>query len=137
MRASSSIRNALAISAGVVSMHQMGVCAHHQSCRFFGNGPVQLEFVHPSESSFQKCHCLSLGSFIRLFVSHEAFDLVSEEAADRCLTTGSENLGLLECLFTQLMVSFLFASCVSHNPFLLHVIYVSHVFTVKLNCPAS
>jgi hypothetical protein len=34
------------------------------------------------ETIVQKSHRLPLGAFIGLFISHQAFDLVSEEAAD-------------------------------------------------------
>jgi hypothetical protein len=53
------------------------------------------------EAIVQKGHRLPLGALIGLFISNQAFDLVSEEAADRRLTTRSKNPRLPEYLPTE------------------------------------
>jgi hypothetical protein len=44
--------------------------------------PVGSNYSPQVEAIVQKGHRLPLGAFISLFISHQAFDLVSEQAAD-------------------------------------------------------
>jgi hypothetical protein len=62
--------------------------------------PPRWNFPTQVKALFEKRQCLPLGALISFFVSHEAFDLMSKETADRSLTARSENLGLLEYLPT-------------------------------------
>jgi hypothetical protein len=62
--------------------------------------PSRYNFSTQVKALFKKRQRLPLGALISFFVSHEAFDLMCEETADRSLTASSENLGLLEHLPT-------------------------------------
>jgi hypothetical protein len=63
--------------------------------------PTGSDYSAQVKAFVKKRHSLSLGTFVSFFVPNQEFDLLGEQTADRSLTSGGENLGLLEHLPTK------------------------------------
>lgn len=63
--------------------------------------PARSNYSADVKALVEKRHRLPFGTFVGFFVPNQEFDLLGKQPADRSLTSGGENLDLLEYLPTK------------------------------------